>query len=108
MSRRLGLLAVGAIAAASVAVALPMASVSAVTVVVAHDFVDAPLPISSVSQAFAATSTTEFGDVVQLATGSRQLQSVTVGLVSFACQTGDYLLTNCATTRAPRSIIRSH
>ena len=57
------------------------------------------VPGNVASVGFEATSTSEFGDRVQVGPGSRQLSSVTVLMSSWACETGGWTgPTPCATT----------
>ena len=65
---------------------------------VAYDSIGTNVPGSVPSQAFQATQTSEFGDLVDLANGPRVLSSMTVEMVSWACQTGDWFTNDCATT----------
>lgn len=65
---------------------------------VAYDSIGTNVPGSVPSQAFQATQTSEFGDLVQLANGPRILDSMTVEMVSWACQAGAWNTNDCATT----------
>jgi len=53
-----------------------------------YDSIGAAVPGNVVSLGFEATSTQEFGDLVQLAPGARRLDTVTVLLSSWGCETG--------------------
>ena len=65
--------------------------------VTVFDSVPSPLPGNYSSHAFLATSTTEAGDVVQLAPGNRTLDQVTVAMSSWACGTGGWSTGDCVT-----------
>ena len=56
------------------------------------------------SQAFAATETTELGDNIKLDGENRLVQTVTVGLNSWACESGGWNTNDCLTT--PGAIFR--
>jgi hypothetical protein len=53
-----------------------------------YDSVPATLPPSWLSLGYEATQTAEFGDLVELGGTNRDLASITVGLVDWACETG--------------------
>lgn len=61
-----------------------------------YDGIASPLPPSWASLGYQATQTTEFGDLVELAPGDRELDNIVVGLVDWACETGGGA--TCATT----------
>ncbi len=65
--------------------------------VTVFDSMPSPLPGNYSSHAFLATSTTEAGDVVQLAPGNRTLDQVTVAMSSWACGTGGWSTGDCVT-----------
>lgn len=65
------------------------ASNAAATGTTIYSNVPNPHPGDLVSQAFEATSTSEFGGVVEFAGTARKEPRVTVGLSSYACQSGD-------------------
>ena len=75
--------AIGAVAAAAAAAA-PM-----------YDSIPDPLPGNVPSVGFQATQTAELGDHIRFAGTDRNLQSVTVTMSSWACQTGAWELGNC-------------
>jgi len=62
-----------------------------------YDNIPHPTPGNVVSQAFEATSTSEFGDQVQFAPGPRLARNVTVLMSSWGCQSGS-AQTTCTTT----------
>ena len=65
----------------------------------AYDSIPTPLPGNVVSMAFEATSTSEFGDIIQFASGpSVLLQSVDVVMSSWGCETGHWYSGDCLTT----------
>src|SRR6202035_5080847 len=49
-----------------------------------------PKPGNVVSQAFEATSTSEFGGEVELAGGPHVAQSILIGMSSWACESGTW------------------
>lgn len=53
-----------------------------------YDSIPATPPLSYPSLGYQATQTREFGDLVELAGTNRDLETVTVGLVSWACESG--------------------
>lgn len=89
----------GALALGSIAVVVPMSHVAVAAdppaPFAAYDSIDAPMPGNVPSLGYEATSTSEFGDLVQLAPGPRALDSVTVMLSSWGCETGSG--TTCST-----------
>lgn len=54
----------------------------------AYDSIPASLPPSWTSLGYEATSTDEFGDLVELGATDRDLDSITVGFVDWACENG--------------------
>ena len=63
-----------------------------------YDSTVSPLPGNVVSEAFAATETSELGNQIKFSSGSgRVLTSVVVGLSSWGCQTGNWSADNCST-----------
>lgn len=62
-----------------------------------YDSIPAVPPLSYPSLGYQATQTAEFGDLVELAGTNRDLETVTVGLVSWACETGSWVAA-CVTT----------
>ena len=66
---------------------------------VVYDSIPAVTPLSSVSIGYAATQTSEFGDLVELGGTNRKLSTVTVGMVSWACESGAWTA-GCVTTPA--------
>jgi hypothetical protein len=64
-----------------------------------YNSIPSPLPGNEVSQAFEATSTSEFGDQIAFAAGtSRSLGIVTVTMSSWGCESGNWFNNNCSTT----------
>ncbi|MBI2776634.1 MAG: right-handed parallel beta-helix repeat-containing protein [Chloroflexi bacterium] len=63
-----------------------------------YDAIPAALPGNVVSLGFEATSTSEFGDLVRLAPGPRQADSVDVVMSSWGCETGAWSTADCVTT----------
>ena len=57
---------------------------------VIYDSMPSPLPANYRSVAFQAEQTAEFGDHVTLGATQRQLDSITVGLSSWACEAGNW------------------
>ena len=76
------------------ATAAPASAASAVV----YDSIPAALPPSSVSLGFQATSTSEFGDYIQLGGGNRTISQVTVGLTNWACENWATGANPCVTT----------
>ena len=64
------------------------ASANAMVTEVIYNSLPSPLPGNVPSQAFEATSTSEFGGAVELANPSKAITKVTVGMSSWACQSG--------------------
>jgi hypothetical protein len=63
----------------------------------AYDSIPGTLPPSWPSLGYQATQTAEFGDLVELAGSERELDSVTVGMADWACESGAWN-TTCSTT----------
>jgi len=63
---------------------------------VVYDSIPASPPPSYPSLGYQATQTAEFGDLVELGGTNRTASTVTVGLVSWACQSGAWNLGTCA------------
>ena len=61
-----------------------------------YDSIPDPLPGNVPSVGFQATQTAELGDRIRFAGTNRNLQSVTVTMSSWACQTGAWENGNCA------------
>jgi hypothetical protein len=65
----------------------------------AYDSIPTPLPGNVVSMAFEATSTSEFGDIIEFQSGPPLvLQSVDVVMSSWGCQAGHWYSGDCVTT----------
>jgi hypothetical protein len=64
------------------------ATASASATEVIYSSIPAPLPGNVPSLGFEATSTSEFGGAVQIAAPTKSITRVTVGMSSWACQTG--------------------
>ena len=64
---------------------------------VIYDSTVSPLPGNLPSQAFEATSTSQFGDQIIFDEGGRQLDSVTVTMSSWGCQSGNWYNGDCHT-----------
>jgi len=98
--RRVGVIATLALAAVGLVVA-PIngrAAVAGPGPVAVYDSIGASVPGNIPSEAFQATQTAEFGDLVGLAGGPRGLQSATVELSSWGCGTsGTWNGGNCLT-----------
>ena len=75
---------VGAAALAVVCLAVVGATSARASVV--YDSIPAPLPPSLVSWGYEATSTSQFGDLIQFAPGSRSLTGVDVTMVNWATE----------------------
>jgi len=73
--------------------------VDSTTSIVYSSALDAGI-VSSPSQGFHANGTKELGDTISLEGDSRVLDSVTVGLNSWSCETGQWNLGDCVTTDA--------
>jgi hypothetical protein len=92
---RRGLLAVLVTAGLTLCAA---ATADAMVSEVIYNNIPSPLPGNVPSQAFEATSTSEFGGAVELASPSKSLTKVTVGMSSWACQSGGAEDGSCLTT----------
>ena len=90
----------GVMAAAAVVTASPAWAASAPAPETVYSTVPATLPPNFVSQGFTATTTSEYGDLVQLGGTARRLDAVDVVLSSWACQvgSGESCLTNPGAT----------
>ena len=86
-----------AIAGLGVVLALPLAAGAAPSTVV-YDNIPSPQPGNVPSQAFEATSTSEFGGQVQLAGTARSNPTITVLMSSWGCESGNRYSGNCSTT----------
>lgn len=86
-----------AIAGLGVALALPLAAGAAPSVVV-YDNIPTPQPGNVPSQAFEATSTSEFGGQVQMAGTARSNPTITVLMSSWGCESGHWYSGDCLTT----------
>ena len=89
--------AIAALAATVVTYGAPLALADEPPVAV-YDSIGAVVPDNVVSLGFEATSTSEFGDLVQLAPGARRLDSVEVLLSSWGCENGSWNIGDCTTT----------
>lgn len=78
----------------SVVAASPAAAAPAVV----FDSIPDPLPPAYPSLGFQATSTNEFGDLIQLGGGNRVISEVTVGLTNWACENWETGANPCVTT----------
>ena len=65
---------------------------------VVYDNLPSPFPGNYASLGYQATSTDEFGDGLTLAGTARNLTTVTVGMSSWACESGSWNLNTCSTT----------
>ncbi|MEO6122974.1 MAG: fibronectin type III domain-containing protein, partial [Ilumatobacteraceae bacterium] len=65
---------------------------------VVYDAIGPSVAPSVQSLAFESQATSEFGDLIELAPGSRVLQDITVELVSWACEVNTYQSNFCGTT----------
>ncbi|HQZ36090.1 MAG TPA: right-handed parallel beta-helix repeat-containing protein, partial [Ilumatobacteraceae bacterium] len=86
------------LAAIGVVTVAPLVAAAAPQPTAVYDAIGPTLPGNVVSLAFESTQTSEFGDLVQLAPGPRQLDSVDVVLSSWGCQDGNYQTSTCVTT----------
>jgi hypothetical protein len=68
---------------------LSLTSGTAVADVVIYDSIPSPLPPNVVSLGYQATSTSEFGDYIRFAGSARTLNTVTVGLSSWALKSNN-------------------
>ena len=76
-------MAIKALCSAAVAALLITAPAGAATI---YDSIPNPLPPNVVSLGYEATSTSEFGDLIQFASGSRSLTSVDVTMSNWALE----------------------
>jgi hypothetical protein len=74
--------------AASVALVMSTAAPASAATVPVYDSMPSPLPGNYTSLGFQAEQTAEFGDQVTLAGTNRNLESVSIGFSSWACETG--------------------
>ena len=72
-----------------------------------YDSIPDPLPGNVPSVGFQATQTAELGDRIRFAGTGRNLQSVTVTMSSWACQTGAWETGNCVSAPGATFTIRS-
>jgi hypothetical protein len=87
-----------AIVAALVSAALlPASAFAANPTEVIYNSIPSPLPGNVPSQAFEATSTSEFGGAVEIASPSKSTTRVTVAMSSWACQSGGAEDGSCVT-----------
>jgi hypothetical protein len=87
-----------AIVAALVSAALlPASAFAANPTEVIYNSIPSPLPGNVPSQAFEATSTSEFGGAVEIAAPSKAITKVTVAMSSWACQSGGAEDGSCVT-----------
>jgi hypothetical protein len=73
------------------------ATANAMVSEVIYNSIPTPLPGNVPSQAFEATSTSEFGGAVEIASPSKAITKVTVGMSSWACQSGGAEDGSCVT-----------
>jgi hypothetical protein len=92
-----GLAVIALVALAGAGGLVGTATASSPTVTTAYDSIPASVPGNVPSQAFEATQTKEFGDVVRLGPGGRTLNSVRVMMSSWGCEDGGWT-TLCSTT----------
>jgi hypothetical protein len=94
---------IGALLAATLALAVGAGAASAESEVVYSD-APSPNPGNVVSQAFEATQTSQFGGLVELGGVARRNGTVVVGMSSWACQKGAWTGTpECLTERGAKS-----
>ena len=84
------------VATAAVAVIAAVAAAGSASADVVYDNIPGPLPGNLPSLGFEATSTSEFGGVVQLAGSTHNNPTISVTLSSWGCETGSGA--TCATT----------
>lgn len=100
-TRPFGVRALSGIAALSLAatgLAVIAASPAAAAPAVVYDSIPDPLPPSYSSLGFQATSTSAFGDYIQLGGDNRVITEVTVGLTNWACENWEEGANPCVTT----------
>ena len=88
-----------------VAALLPLSATAATAtpaVTAVYNAVPSTVPGNVPSQAFEATSTSEFGDLVRLAPGPRVAHDVSVVLSSWGCEFGNWNGGSCVTTPGDR------
>ena len=84
----------------SVVAASPAAAAPATV----YDSIPPSQPASYPSLGYEARATWEFGDHVRLGVGNRMLNEITIGMNSWACETGEWT-TGCATTTPGASYV---
>ena len=89
-------------AAVGVSALFALASASAASAATVYDNAPATLPGNVVSQAFEATSTSEFGGQVGFAGTQKHNPRLTVTMSSWACQSRSATTGNCSTTPGAR------
>lgn len=97
-TRLFGVRAVSGIAALSLAatgLAVIAASPAVAAPAVVYDSIPAEQPSAYVSLGFSATSTSQFGDLVQLDGDNRRITDVVVSLTSWGCETGGWNTSDC-------------
>ena len=100
-TRPFGVRALSSIAALSLAatgLAVIAASPAAAAPAVVYDSIPDPLPPAYSSLGFQATSTSAFGDYIQLGGGNRIITEITVGLTNWACENWEAGANPCVTT----------
>ncbi len=100
-TRPFGVRALSGIAALSLAatgLAVIAASPAAAAPAVVYDSIPDPLPPAYSSLGFQATSTSAFGDYIQLGGDNRVITEVTVGLTNWACENWETGANPCVTT----------
>ncbi len=90
--------ALGAAPVASAAVSSNATKADAPTTTPIYDSTISPLPAHLVSEAFEATSTSEFGNKITLAPSSSALTNVVLTMDSWGCESGGWNTDNCVTT----------
>lgn len=83
-------LAATTMVSAALALGVPTAGASPPDPAIAYNAIPTALPGNVPSVGFEATSTSEFGDLVQLAGGGTAAQAVSVVLSSWGCQSGSW------------------
>ena len=87
-----------ALAALASALLLTPAGIAIAASGVVYDSTRTPLPSNVTSVGFEAASADEIGDDITFAAGSRNIQTVTITMSSWACQTGAWQSGDCVTT----------
>jgi hypothetical protein len=95
--RKIGIAAAGVVAATLMTTASASAAVTTV-----YDNTPSPLPGNVPSLGFEATSTSEFGGLVELAGTERDRPQVEVGFSSWGCESGTWHQGNCSSTPGAR------